>query len=145
VKAALAPLGQRGEILSNVPFEQVKAGFESAAIALVPSVWDEPFGRTAIEAMAGGAALICSGRGGLGEVIGTDSDAAALRVEPTTEAISRAIERLAGDEMARTALAAAGQLRARQQFSIQRIAADYDGHLERIAADAGRWRRPPGR
>jgi glycosyltransferase involved in cell wall biosynthesis len=58
VRAALAPLGDRAEILSNAPFEQVKAGFETAAIALVPSVWEEPFGRTAIEAMAGGAALI---------------------------------------------------------------------------------------
>lgn len=135
VQSALAPLGQRAEILVNAPFEQVKAGFEKAALALVPSIWNEPFGRTALEAMAGGAALICSGRGGLDEVIGRESEGAALRAEPTADALQGAIERLVGDEAERAALAAAGQRRARRRFSIQQIADTYDRYLETIVRE----------
>ncbi len=49
-----------------------------AAIAVVPSRWPEPFGLTALEAMAHGAALVCSRRGGLPEVAGD----CALYAEP---------------------------------------------------------------
>ena len=41
-----------------------------AAIVVVPSRWQEPFGLTALEALACGAALICSRRGGLPEIGG---------------------------------------------------------------------------
>jgi glycosyltransferase involved in cell wall biosynthesis len=145
VQSALAPLGDRGSILSNVPFEQVKSGFETAALALVPSIWNEPFGRTALEAMAGGAALICSGRGGLAEVIGVSGEGAALRVEPTADAIQGAIERLLEDDSERAAIAAAGQARARRRFSIQQIADTYDRYLETIVRETqslGRKGRP---
>ena len=48
-----------------------------SALAVVPSQWDEAFGRTALEAMALGCALIVSERGALPEVAG----AAALRLK----------------------------------------------------------------
>lgn len=38
--------------------------------AIVPSVWDEPFGLTALEALLAGTPLITSGRGGLKEIVG---------------------------------------------------------------------------
>jgi glycosyltransferase involved in cell wall biosynthesis len=60
----------RARLLLDQPFARVKAMTEDAEIAIVPSVWSEPFGRTALEALAGGAALITSGRGGLREVAG---------------------------------------------------------------------------
>ena len=41
-----------------------------AAIVIVPSRWNEPFGLTALEALACGAPLIVSPRGGLPEVAG---------------------------------------------------------------------------
>ena len=61
VRQALAPLGSRAQVLTNQPHSIVKSVYETAAIGLVPSVYPEPFGRTAIEAFAGGAALIVSG------------------------------------------------------------------------------------
>ncbi|HJS85168.1 MAG TPA: glycosyltransferase family 4 protein, partial [Acetobacteraceae bacterium] len=65
-----------------------------AAIVVVPSRWPEPFGLTALEAMACGAALICSPRGGLPEVAGD----AALYADPDQPgAIAAAIEALARD------------------------------------------------
>ena len=56
------------EIVTNQTHQVVKTATEEAEIALVLSKWREPFGRTAIEAHAGGAALISSGSGGLREV-----------------------------------------------------------------------------
>ena len=52
-----------------------------AAIVVVPSRWSEPFGLTALEALACGAALLCSPRGGLPEVYGQ----AAQRIDPTPD------------------------------------------------------------
>lgn len=75
--------------------------FSRAAIAVVPSLWEEPFGRTALEAMAAGCAVISSGRGGLREVTGE----AALNIKHVTPStIAEAIVALAQDEMRRNAL-----------------------------------------
>lgn len=89
-----------------------------AAIVVVPSRWQEPFGLTALEAMASGAALVCTGQGGLPEVAGD----AALYVEPdNSAALARVIVRLAGDAALRGQLGEAGRLRARR-FDIQNAA-----------------------
>jgi glycosyltransferase involved in cell wall biosynthesis len=84
-----------------------------AAIVVVPSRWPEPFGLVVLEAMACGAALICSPRGALPEVAGD----AALYADPDRpQDIAAAIRALATDEPRRAALAQAG-LRRVQQFA----------------------------
>lgn len=89
-----------------------------AAIVVVPSRWQEPFGLTALEAMASGAALVCTGQGGLPEVAGD----AALYVEPDNPAaLAGILVRLAGDAALRGELAEAGRQRARR-FDIQNAA-----------------------
>src|SRR5271155_5552746 len=57
--------GDRIRIDLNLPHAEVKAAWEKAAIGLALTKTPEPFGRTALEALASGAALIASGRGGL--------------------------------------------------------------------------------
>ena len=82
-----------------------------AAIVAVPSRWAEPFGMTALEAMACGAALICSDRGGLLEVAGS----AALIARPDPPgALEDALFALCSDAQRRMALAEAGTAQARQ-------------------------------
>ncbi|MCP6769397.1 glycosyltransferase, partial [Klebsiella pneumoniae] len=69
----LTPLqrfGPRVAVLRSAALDQVREQMKSAAIAVTPSTWDEPFGLTAVEAHAAGAALISSGRGGLREASG---------------------------------------------------------------------------
>jgi UDP-glucose:(glucosyl)LPS alpha-1,2-glucosyltransferase len=97
-----------------------------ASIAVVPSRWPEPFGLTALEALASGAALITSGRGGLREVAGD----AAVYVDPDNPAsIADAILRLANDASLREVLGAAGRERARQ-FDVS-VAAEHIAALRR--------------
>ncbi len=93
------------------PHGAVLAAMAEAAIVVVPSRWAEPFGLTALEAMASGAALITSGQGGLREVAG---DAACYVPADDAQALAAAILRLARDDQARAALATAGLARARQ-------------------------------
>jgi glycosyltransferase involved in cell wall biosynthesis len=82
-----------------------------AAIVVVPSRWDEPFGLTALEALACGAPLIVSPRGGLPEVAG---EAGVYANPDTPEEIAAAILALAADPARRAALSAAGRERARR-------------------------------
>jgi UDP-glucose:(glucosyl)LPS alpha-1,2-glucosyltransferase len=82
-----------------------------AAIVVVPSRWNEPFGLTALEAIACGAPLIVSPRGGLPEVAGD----AAVYADPDDPAeIAAAILALAADPERLAALSAAGRERARR-------------------------------
>jgi glycosyltransferase involved in cell wall biosynthesis len=85
--------------------EQVLAAMAQAALVVVPSRWPEPFGLTALEAMASGAALIASDTGGLPEIVGKGG----ILVPPHEPArLAAAILHLARDDAARAHLAEAG-------------------------------------
>ena len=91
------------------PHDQVLAAMARAALVVVPSRWPEPFGLTALEAMACGAAVLASARGGLPEVVGD----AAVTIDPDdVPALAAAMLALAGDPDRCTALGAAGRARA---------------------------------
>jgi len=91
------------------PHEDVLASLSRASIAVVPSLWDDPFPRTALEALAQGCALICSTRGGLPE-LGPER---AFHLESVSaESLFGALEQLVTDRDRREAL----QRRARTDF-----------------------------
>jgi glycosyltransferase involved in cell wall biosynthesis len=130
VKEVLGGLENQVSIEIDQPHENVQRAFERAAIALVPSKWIEPFGRTALEAHAGGAALISSGTGGLSEISG---NSALILPEVTPEAIEAALKALLDDETRLARLARAGAKRARELFDIRAQAASMDRFSEQIA------------
>jgi UDP-glucose:(glucosyl)LPS alpha-1,2-glucosyltransferase len=112
---------------------EVLTAMARAAIVVVPSRWPEPFGLVALEAMASGAALICSPRGGLPEVAGD----AAVYVNPDDPAeIAAAIRMLGRDEPRRAALAETGRQRARR-FDVPVIAARLAALRREILGAAG--------
>jgi UDP-glucose:(glucosyl)LPS alpha-1,2-glucosyltransferase len=111
----------------------VLTAMRRAAIIVVPSRWQEPFGLVALEAMACGATVIASGRGGLPEVLGD----AALYIDPDDPAaIATAIRALARDEARRSALAEAGRARARQ-FDLPVVAGRLAELRRRVMAGGG--------
>ncbi len=127
---ALSGLEGQVAIETDRPFAEVKRAYEQAAVALVPSKWIEPFGRTALEAHAGGAALISSGSGGLSEISG---ETALMLPKVSSEAIEEALQGLLTDDARRNQLARAGAERARALFDIRAQAAAMDQFLEGIA------------
>ena len=113
--------------LGHLPHGAVLHAMSRAAIVAVPSLWPEPFGLTALEAMAGGAALVCSAQGNLPALVG---DAAVLVPPGDPAALAAAITALAGDPARRAALGRAGVARA-AAFDLAAAAAA----LDRVRAD----------
>ena len=91
------------------PHTEAMEWMSRASIAVVPSRWPEPFGLSALEAMAHGAALVCSRRGALPEVVG---ECAAFANPEAPGATATAILELARNPNERTRLAAAARARA---------------------------------
>lgn len=124
--AGVAMLGYRDH-------PDVLEAMSRAAIVVVPSRWQEPFGLVALEALACGAALICAPNGGLPEVAGE----AALYADPARPAdIAAAIRLLAADPARREALSRAGRERARL-FDLPVIAARLAALRRAAIAGAG--------
>lgn len=73
------------------------ARLASARVVLVPSLWDEPFGRVAAEALAYGRPVITTGRGALGEIV---DGATGWVCEPTAAAVAAAISEAATSDVA---------------------------------------------
>ena len=111
----------------------VLGSMSRAAIVVVPSRWDEPFGLTALEAMACGAALMTPRRGGLPEVAGE----AALYVESDDPSrLAEAIVRVAREPSLRASLAEAGRGRARH-FGLEHAAARLAALRQELLMPAG--------
>lgn len=53
---------------SYIPYDQVQEYLHLADIAVLPSMWEEPFGLTIVEAMASGLPLITTRSGGIPEI-----------------------------------------------------------------------------
>ena len=71
-------LARHGNILVSPPVPEPRQFLALTRILLVPSVFDEPFGRVAAEAMINGIPPIVSDRGGLPETVGTGGTVLAL-------------------------------------------------------------------
>lgn len=120
----VAPLGRyadRVEILHSAGLAEVQRRMKTAAIALTPSVWDEPFGLAAVEAHAAGAALISSGHGGLREASGPHAH---YLTEVTARALTIAIDDLIRQPNRRIALAREGQRHVLETHTPERRAAE---------------------
>jgi UDP-glucose:(glucosyl)LPS alpha-1,2-glucosyltransferase len=123
VAAALAPLGDRATMPGFLDHETTMAAFARAAIAVAPSRWQEPFGRTVAEAMAAGCAVIASRRGGIPEIV---SDAGILVESPDAAALAAALRRLIPDDGLRAELQQKARARAVDALDIRPWAARLD-------------------
>jgi glycosyltransferase involved in cell wall biosynthesis len=96
-------------VASNVPYEQVRAAWRSALMAIVPSVWGDPAPTVAAEAMSAGIPLIASATGGLPEIVG---DAGFLVQAGDDNSLATAMQKLIDDPVTRRRLGCAGRRRA---------------------------------
>jgi glycosyltransferase involved in cell wall biosynthesis len=134
LRDAAKPFVGRIRVDSNVPYAEVKAAWERAEVGMVLTTGPEPFGRTALEAMASGAALITSGRGGLAEICGP----CAVTVEPSdADGIAAALGQLLDAPERRAELARAGRKRVEGLFDIRTIARQMDDFIEACLGGRG--------
>jgi len=92
------------------PHHAVMEAFRRSMMALVPSVWAEPFGLVVLEAMATGRPVIASRIGGLADLV-VDGETGFLVAPGDAGALGEAIERLLADPALRARMGQAGQQR----------------------------------
>ena len=135
LRAAAEGSNGRIRVDANVPYAEVKAAWESASIGMVLTTGPEPFGRTALEALASGAALITSGRGGLAEICGP----CAVIADPGDGgAVAAALLQLMDAPERRADLARSGRKRVEALFDISAVARGMDDFIEACVAEKRR-------
>ncbi|MGD0640087.1 MAG: glycosyltransferase family 4 protein, partial [Roseiarcus sp.] len=122
-------LGERLTLLGQVSHADAMALFGRAEIAVVPSIWQEPFGRTAVEAMGQGCAVIATCAGGLAEVVDGAGEIIDARDIP---AFAAALRRVALDEPLRRRLQEKARTRAQEVFDIRRVTESLDAARARL-------------
>ena len=110
VDPELRPLFEKCANLTLAPSLSTPELLRRSRIVLVPSQWQEPFGRIAVEAMANGIPLLASSTGGLREIVG----GSALAVKPFRDAAAwaAALRRLLESPEAQRANGATGRKKA---------------------------------
>jgi glycosyltransferase involved in cell wall biosynthesis len=97
-------------VLESWPHDAVQEAWKRCSLALVPSLWAEPFGLVVLEAMAAGRPVIGSRIGGIRDVV-VDGETGLLVPPGDATALRDAMARLlASPELARQ-MGAAGQRR----------------------------------
>ena len=107
----------QGDIILTGPRQDIKEILSVSDIFVMPSLW-EGFGISALEAMAAGLPIIASNIDGLKEFI-KNNENGILVAKGDTEALIKAISRLAADSDLRIRLASSARQTA-QQFSIDK-------------------------
>lgn len=107
-------------ILGFRPNEEIERIFREAWVVAVPSIWEEPFGHVAIEAMMNGVAVVASNSGGLGEVV-REGQTGFLVQPGDSDALAAALLTLLGDSSLALRLGAAAHELALAEFSRARM------------------------
>lgn len=109
-------LGLDGRVLWHPFTADVDLVWAASDIAVAPSVWPEPFGRVAIEAMAHGLPVLASDHGGLAEIVQHDRTGL-LHPPADSDRLATDIAALVASPALREALGAAGLARQRNEFT----------------------------
>jgi glycosyltransferase involved in cell wall biosynthesis len=126
-----AGVDDRVELLGFVP--DGAAVLDAAAIAVVPSVWPEPFGLTVLEAMRAGCATVATNHGGAAELI--EDGRTGLLVPPAdVESLAAAIGRLLDDPGLRARLGAAAREHVSATFGVERMLDDIEAVYRALLA-----------
>ena len=101
--------------LGHVAPGQLDAALASAWVQAVPSLWDEPFGLVALEAMMRGTAVVASAAGGLAESV-VHGETGLLVPGGDPDALADALVRILCSKETAETMGAAGRRRALRDF-----------------------------
>lgn len=101
-----------------INFDQIEKLISSARALVFPSVWHEPAGLVALEAMSHSKAVIASNVGGIPEMVFHNKNG--ILVEPNnTQELASAIELIASDELLAQKLGQEGKTLVYKKFSLE--------------------------
>jgi glycosyltransferase involved in cell wall biosynthesis len=108
------------KIVDPVPYTEIPSLYAEADIVVFPSLWPEPFGRIAIEAMAARKPVIGSAIGGIKETI---EDGTGILVDPgNVEQLREAITLLMHDPGLRKEMGRKGRKVAEELYAEEKVA-----------------------
>ena len=119
-----AHLSDRIIFTGFIPYAQMPNYLQIADIAVIPSVWDDPFPTTVLEAQATGLPIISTRRGGIPEQVTEESAILLDTDECFVDNLATAIRDLYQHPEKRKALGQAGLLHS-QYFNKERFAKDF--------------------
>ncbi len=117
---------QRYDIVDSVRFigkvaaENISTYLENHDILVFPSVWDEPFGISQLEAMSAGMVVVGTATGGSCEILRPEVNALVFERE-NPEACARQIHRLINDEELYVRIRTGGIASVREEFNFDKV------------------------
>jgi glycosyltransferase involved in cell wall biosynthesis len=102
--------GPNVTVLNDWPHAAVLEAWRRCSVALVPSVWPEPFGLVVLEAMAAGRPVIAAHTGGLSDIV-VHNETGLLVPPGDVPALAAALARLLASRELREQMGQAGRLR----------------------------------
>lgn len=129
LKAKAAPLADRILFTGFVPYSRMPDYLAMADVAVVPSVWDDPFPTTVLEAQAMGLPVIATRRGGIPEEVTDDGALLIDTGEGFVQRLADAISQLYSDAGRREAMGRASRANA-ARFDKDRYARDFFNALQ---------------
>ena len=126
-----AHLSDRIIFTGFIPYAQMPNYLQIADIAVIPSVWDDPFPTTVLEAQAMGLPIISTRRGGIPEQVTEESAILLDTDEYFVDNLATAIRDLYQHPEKRKALGQAGLMRSKY-FDKERFAKDFFKAIQTI-------------
>ena len=124
-------------VLKNWTQRAVMAAWRRCGVGIVPSVWPEPWGAVAMEAMIVGKPVVASRTGGLADIVAHERTG--LLVPPGDVAALRdALQALIDDPARRAALGEAGRRRVRERFTASVVVPEIEGVYRGLLNGTGR-------
>ena len=117
-------------VRTDVPHQEVMDTWRHAGIGLVPSLWPEPFGLVAVEAMRSGVPVVASRIGALPGIL-ADGITGILVTPANTAELRAAIRRLEDEPTLRRTMGAAGLVQA-EKFSPETVTRLHEQHYHRL-------------
>jgi glycosyltransferase involved in cell wall biosynthesis len=117
----------------RVPRAEIVALYHEHDVLVFPSVWNEPFGITILEAMACGLPVVATGTGGSGEIV-RDGDNALVFAPGDAAACARQIGRLMDDDALFERIRRGARESVERHFTLERTIAEIEEGLRAAVA-----------
>lgn len=116
-----------------VPRERLAEIYAAHDILIFPSVWQEPFSITLLEALASGLAVVSTATGGTPEVL-THGHNALLFAPEDVDGCAAQVAQLAGDAAQYERIRACGRATVEQGFQLGQMVEKIEQHLKQVIA-----------
>lgn len=131
MKAKSAVIRDRIIFTGFIPYDKMPEYLHMADAAIIPSVWDDPFPTTVLEAQAAGLPVITTDRGGIPEEVGCDNAIVVPTGDDFTARLADAINTIYESPDLRKKMGAASLSRS-VMFTKERFAADFFNALSQF-------------